>query len=249
MSKLLIPKIIAHRGAKAYAPENTLAAIRAAADLGIEWVELDVKLTKDGQAVIFHDESLDRCTNTTGLIADLNLDTVRELDAGSWFGESFMNEKIPTLEEALELILDLKMGLNLEIKPCPGREVETAEIALDVLTRNWDDDAPPPLISSFSHVSLETAMDMIDSYPRAMLIDEEIENWQEMAEYLQVSAFNINANTLSRDVAEEYIDTQKPIIAYTVNDPEHARELLRWGIDSFISDVPDTIREAIETSH
>lgn len=249
MSKLVIPKIIAHRGAKTYAPENTLAAIRAAADLGVEWVELDVKLTKDGQAIIFHDESLDRCTNATGLVADVDLDTIRELDAGSWFGESFMNERIPTLEEAVELILDLKMGLNLEIKPCPGREVETAEVALDILTRSWDDETPPPLISSFSHVSLETAQDMITDYPRGLLIDDYIDNWQELAEYLQISAFNINARNLVRDVAEEYIDTQKPVIAYTVNDAEHARELLRWGIDSLITDVPDTLREAIETSH
>src|SRR3989338_4007474 len=153
MSKLIIPKVIGHRGAKAYAPENTLASIHAAADLGIEWVEIDVKLTKDGVPVIFHDEELNRCTNGSGLVAETDFKTIGELDAGLWFGDSFLGEKIPTLEEALNVIIDRGLGVNLEIKPCPGREVETAEVMLDHATRIWSDDAPPPLISSFSQVS------------------------------------------------------------------------------------------------
>lgn len=249
MSKLFLPKVIGHRGAKAYAPENTLASFHAAADMGVEWVEMDVKLTKDGEAIIFHDESLDRCTNATGLVAETDFATIRELDAGSWFGESFMGEKIPTLEEAAEMVLNRQLGLNLEIKPCPGREVETAEVALDILSRLWPEDGPMPLISSFSHVTLETAMDMIPEWPRALLIDEELPNWQEIAEYLQVSALHVNMQHLTRDLVDEYIETQKPVLAYTVNQPDKARELVRWGIDGFFSDNPDVILEILETRH
>lgn len=249
MSKLILPKVIGHRGAKAYAPENTLASIHAAADLGIEWVEFDVKLTKDSIPVVFHDEELQRCTGHSGLMSDMDFKEVQELDAGSWYGESFINERIPTLEDVLEAAAARGLGVNIEIKPCPGREVETAEAALDIATRVWDEDAPLPLISSFSHVSLETAFDMMPDWPRGFLMDEHLENWKELVEHLEASTININGNRVSREQLEEYIEMQKPILAYTINDPQKARELLRWGVDGVFSDNPDVIREALESFH
>jgi glycerophosphoryl diester phosphodiesterase len=249
MTSLVIPKVIGHRGAKAYAPENTLASIHAAADLGIEWVEVDVKLTKDSVPVIFHDEELERCTGASGLVKDFTLEQIRELDAGSWYGESFIGEKIPTLEELLNTVLERGMGVNLEIKPCPGREVETAEVMLDIATRIWPDDQPPPLVSSFQHVSLETAFDMMPEWPRGFLIDEHVHNWKEVADYVKAATININGNKTTRDELEEYMEYGKPILAYTINKPDKARELLRWGVDSFFADNPDVILEAIETKH
>lgn len=249
MTSLLIPKVIGHRGAAAYAPENTLSSIHAAADLGIEWVEIDVKLTRDGTAVVFHDEELIRCTGAEGLIKDLDLKDVQELDAGSWYGDSFIGERIPTLEDALNVILDRGLGVNLEIKPCPGREKETAEIVLDITSRIWPEDGPMPLISSFSHVSLETTMEMIQEWPRGFLIDEYHPEWRQMAEYLDVASVHFNGNTATREEIEEYMELQKPLLAYTINEPEMARELVRWGVDGMFADNPDVIREAIETRH
>jgi glycerophosphoryl diester phosphodiesterase len=246
---LLIPKVIGHRGAKAYAPENTLASIHTAADLGIEWVEVDVKLTKDGIAILFHDDELDRCTNGSGLVAETDWKTIQELDTGSWFGDSFMGEKIPLLEEALEVILNRGLGVNLEIKPCPGREMETAEVMLDVASRIWPDDAAPPLVSSFQHVSLETALDYLDAWPRGLLMDEYMDTWRETAEYLEAATININGNTVTLDQIEEYLTYKKPILAYTINDPEKARLLLENGVSAVFSDNPDIIRDAIETRH
>ena len=249
MSSLLIPKVIGHRGAKAYAPENTLASIHAAADLGIEWVEVDVKLTKDSHAIIFHDEELERCTGTAGLVKDFTLEEIRELDAGSWYGDSFVGEKIPTLEELLNAVLERGMNVNLEIKPCPGREVETAEVMLDVATRIWPDDSPPPLISSFQHVSLETAFDMMPEWPRGLLIDEYMGNWKEIADYIKAATININGNTSKPEEIDEYVEYNKPVLAYTINQPDKARALLRLGVDSFFADNPDVILEAVETKH
>jgi glycerophosphoryl diester phosphodiesterase len=249
MTTLLIPKVIGHRGAKGYAPENTLSSIHTAADLGIEWVEIDVKLTKDGEAIVFHDEELDRCTGHHGLVKDMDLKSIRELDAGSHFGDSFIGEKIPTLEEALNAILGRGLGVNLEIKPCPGREVETAEVMLDVATRIWPEDLPAPLISSFQHVSLETAFDMMPDWPRGLLMDEPLSNWRDLMEYFEAATLNINGGTATRDQVESYMELQKPILAYTINSPDKARELVRWGVDGFFSDVPDAVREAVETKH
>lgn len=249
MSSLLIPKVIGHRGAKAYAPENTLSSIHAAADLGVEWVEVDVKLTKDGVAVIFHDDDLDRCTNGHGPMKEATWADVSELDAGSWYGDSFIGERVPTLEQLLDTVIERNLGLNLEIKPCAGREVETAEVALDIATRIWPDDRPPPLLSSFSHVSLETAMDMMPEWPRGFLMDEHIQNWREIFDYLQAATVNIDGNTVTPEQVEEYADAQKPVLAYTINQPDKARQLIRWGVDAVFSDSPDVILDALTTKH
>ena len=249
MSKLIIPKVIGHRGACAYAPENTLASIHAAADLGIEWVEVDVKLTKDSVPVIFHDEELSRCTNGSGLVAETDFKTIQELDAGFWFGDSFMGEKIPTLEDALNAIIERGLGANLEIKPCPGREVETAEVMLDFATRIWPDDAPPPLISSFSHVSLESAADVMTEWPRGLLIDEYFAHWREIADLIEAHTINIDGNQITAAQIDEYLEFGKPLLAYTINDPVKARELFSLGISGVFSNVPDVIRDEVESVH
>lgn len=244
MSNLKIPKVIGHRGAKAYAPENTLESIATAASLGVQWVELDVKLTRDGIPVIFHDEELGRTTNATGLVAQTNYEDLRDLDAGIWFGDSFSGARIPTLEEAVDLILKHDMGLNLEIKPCPGREKETAEVALDCLSRIWDE-TDKLLISSFQYVSLEAALDLAPDYARGLLLggDQIPENWKDMADYLDVSTINLGSRLVTRAIADEIMDLELPLLVYTVNDPMEARRLQLLGVDAFFSDCPDVILE------
>ncbi len=246
---LKLPKILGHRGCAGYAPENTLEAIHTAADMGIDWVELDVKLTKDEVPIIFHDETLERTTNTSGNVAEKTYKELKELDCGSWYGESFIGVKIPTLEEAIEVLIDRGLGLNLEIKPCPGRERDTAEVALDLLSTIWDDH-DRLLISSFQHVSLESAMEIAEDWHRGFLLPEEWpENWAEMAEYLQVSTINVNASSIKREQIESAMDMEKQILAYTVNEPDQARVLQSWGVDGFFSDTPDVIKEGMFMVH
>ncbi len=249
MTKLNLPKIIGHRGAAGYAPENTLEGLHTAADMDVKWVELDVKLTRDGVPILFHDETLDRTTNGVGNVADTDYADIRDLEAGSWYGDSFTGIKIPTLEEAIEVLINRDLGLNLELKPCPGREKETAEAALDVLSQYWDAH-DRLLISSFQHVALETAADMAQDWHRALLLDSEWpENWKELAEYLEAVSININGNTSSREQIEEIIDAGYAVCAYTINDPDRARHLQAWGADCIISDVPDVIAENLLTVH
>jgi glycerophosphoryl diester phosphodiesterase len=241
---LNLPKVIGHRGAKAYAPENTLESIKTAASLGVEWVELDVKLTRDGVPIIFHDEELDRTTNGSGPVALAIYDDIQQLEAGSWFGDSFAGIKIPTLEEAVDVILQHNLGLNLEIKPCPGREKETAEAALAELSQYWDDPSKL-LISSFQHVSLEAAMDLAPDYARGLLIggDEMPPNWKDLADYLDVKTINLGSRLVTREIVDEVMDLELPLLVYTVNDPMEARALQRLGVDGFFSDNPDVIIE------
>jgi glycerophosphoryl diester phosphodiesterase len=97
-------KFIGHRGAAHYAPENTLPSIAKAVELGFDYIELDVRFTRDGVPVLMHDKTIDRTTNGSGDIASLTLDEVKQLDAGSWFADEFAGTTVPTLREALELI-------------------------------------------------------------------------------------------------------------------------------------------------
>lgn len=246
---LKIPQIIGHRGAAAYAPENTIEGIHTAADMGVEWVELDVKLTKDDVPIIFHDDVLDRTTNGTGPVAEKTLKELKELDAGSWFSEGFATVSIPTLEEVIDVLIEREMGLNLEIKPCPGREKETAEVALDILSQYWDDH-DKLLISSFSHVSLEVALEMATDWHRGFLLPQEWpENWMEMAQYLKASTVNLNGNEVTREQVEAAMELELPILAYTINQPDQARKLQGWGVDGFFSDAPDILQDGILTVH
>ena len=247
---LKVPRIIGHRGAAAYAPENTLEGLHTAADMGIDWVEFDVKLTKDGVPILFHDESLERTTNGGDLlVAQVTYEEIKQFEAGSWFSDSFAGIKIPTLEEAIEVLLNRNLGVNVEIKPCPGREKETAEVVLDILSHYWDDH-DRLLISIFQHVSLETAFDMAEDWHRALLLGEEWpENWKELAEYLKVSTVNLDGRKVEREQVEDVVDLGLPILAYTINTQEEARRLLSWGVDGFFSDSPDVIKDGILSVH
>ncbi|SMP67355.1 glycerophosphodiester phosphodiesterase [Anoxynatronum buryatiense] len=108
--------IFGHRGYSGVAPENTMAAFEKALKAGADGFELDVHLTKEGELVVCHDELLDRTTNGTGLIMDKTLAELKQLDAGGWYGEAYRNQSIPTLREALQLVVGKKSLVNIELK-------------------------------------------------------------------------------------------------------------------------------------
>jgi glycerophosphoryl diester phosphodiesterase len=228
-----------------------LDSISAAADMGVDWVELDVKLTSDDVPIIFHDDNLERVTSGQGLVKDTPYSIIKELDAGSWFGDTFINTPIPTLEQAVELIIELDLSFNLEIKACEGREVETAQVILDHMSRLWDDH-DKSMVSSFSAASLSTASEMLaGDWAIGYLMHEFDEQWKDTAKHLNAKSVNINAygEFVTRDFVEDIIDEGYGILAYTVNDPIKAKELLSWGVDGVFTDVPDVIRDEIYSSH
>jgi glycerophosphoryl diester phosphodiesterase len=108
--------VIGHRGASAYAPENTLASFALAKEMGADWFELDSTLTRDGQVIVIHDDTLDRTTNGKGPVADMTLAQLKQLDAGAWKDPKFAGERLPTLAEALDLARKRRIGVYLEIK-------------------------------------------------------------------------------------------------------------------------------------
>lgn len=244
-TKLSIPRLIGHRGAARHAPENTLSGMRTAALQGALWVELDVKLTADGVPVLLHDDDLDRTTNGHGPAAQVDFVEMRKLDAGSWFSADFRGEKVPTLAEAIQAASLLDLGLNLEIKPCPGRDEQTAGIALSLALGLWPADRPPPLISSFSVEALEMAKTVAPHWPRGYLMDEVPADWADIADRLDVATININAARETAESIAAFRATGRPVLAYTVNDAAEARRLFSWGITGLFTDTPKGLLEGL----
>lgn len=232
-----LPRLIGHRGAKESAPENTLASIREAARQGARWVEVDVMLTRDRRPVLIHDDTLDRTTSGHGPVPEHDLAALREFDAGSWFDPRFAGERVPTLEEAVGLIRDLGLGLNLEIKPYPGQEEATAEVALAALRPLWPMDRPL-LLSSFEVPCLEVAQRLWPEIPRGYLLWDPPADWAAVAERIGAATLNVHQDRQSADSVAAYRATGRPVLAYTVNDPGRARTLFGWGVSAVFTDAP-----------
>lgn len=231
--------VMGHRGAAAHAPENTLASIRRAAEVGATWVEFDVMLTADGVPVLFHDDSLDRVTGEAGLMAETRASRVAKLDAGAWFAPEFRGEGVPSLRAALALILELGLHPNMEIKPTPGRDVETAVAALAVADEVWPAERPPPLVSSFSRMSLAAAMALRPDWPRALLAFTIPSDWQTVLKALSCRAFHVYHKVLDWELVPLIHDAGCQVAAFTVNDKRPAKALYEAGVDCVISDAPE----------
>jgi len=241
----LLPRFVGHRGAPRLAPENTLASFRAAAATGIKAVEFDVALTFDARPVVIHDTSLERTTDGTGLLAENTLEAISGLDAGAWFDAAFAGEVVPTLEETIDLLVALDLGADIELKPDPGREVETAEIAVNVARSCWPDDTLPPVITSFSRVALASARGCAPDWPRGLCFELLPEDWQEVTDSLGASLLCPNADRLTADQCASMIAAGFEIMAWTVNDEEKAKTLFQWGVGSVCTDLPQVLRPAL----
>jgi glycerophosphoryl diester phosphodiesterase len=242
---LKLPRLIGHRGVARHAPENTLAGMRMAALQGAAWVELDVKLTQDNIPVILHDDTVDRTTDGHGFAAQMSFEAMRRLDAGAWFGSAFKGQRIPALSEVIETASALGLGLNLEIKPCPGREEETAGVAISMAMTLWPSNLSPPLVSSFSEVSLAMAQKVAPAWPRGYLMDAIPDDWAQKAESLDVATLHFNAAREDEASIARLRAFGKPLLAYTVNDPTLARRLFAQGVAAVFTDTPKQLYEGL----
>lgn len=232
-----LPRWIGHRGLAAFAPENTLAGIRMAAERGLRWIEIDAKLTADGTLILMHDDRLDRTTNGKGTVATTNFDAIRRLDAGSRFDPKFAGERIPTLVEAIDLMMALDMGCNVEIKPCPGREMETAGAVADTLLRHWPASYGRLVVSSFEQAAMARFRDLAPDLPRGHLVWDRTATMVADAGELGCGSIHCAHQHLEESAAQAIRKAGFRLVVYTVNDPVQARRLIEWGIDTIISDT------------
>lgn len=233
--------VIGHRGAAGHAPENTLAALARAAELGCTWVEFDVMLTADGVPVLFHDDTLERTTDGAGEMATTDATVVRGLDAGAWFDPAFAGEQVPTLAEALAALDRLGLGANVEIKPTPGRGEETAAVVCETLVRDWPARLPAPVISSFDEAALAVAYARAPQYPRGYLMHEVRADWRRRAEDLGCTAIHVNEAIVEARLGDAVLDAGFALRCYTVNAPARAEALYRLGAQALFTDHPDRL--------
>lgn len=238
-----LPPVMAHRGLSARAPENTLAAVRAAHAAGCRWVELDVQLLGDGTPVIWHDARLNRCSHSRGRLADLDRQRARRVDAGSRFAPRFRGEPMASLEAMLALVETLGLGLNLEFKLHRGRDpAALVDTVLPLVERCL----PPSrwLASSFDRRALHALRRHRPDPQRLRLgiIDKRLpRRWREEVRELDAFSLHLDWRRLREPQARAVAASPCRLVAYTVNQPRIARRLYAWGAASLISDDPPAL--------
>jgi glycerophosphoryl diester phosphodiesterase len=238
---LAVTRVLGHRGAGLQAPENTLAAIRRASQLGVQWVEFDVRRSLDGALMLMHDESLERTTNGHGLLNTASLADLQTLDAGSWFSAEFADETIPTLGEAIAVMAQLGIAANVEIKVSADDDPRIGAEVAALLARDWPPEFPSPIISSFAEAPLIAARGVAPQMPRMLIVDTLPGDWRVRLDGLGCRHINVGHETLTRQAAQAVCAAGITLLCFTVNDQVRARELFSWGVEAVFSDVPERI--------
>ncbi|MFK8079152.1 MAG: glycerophosphodiester phosphodiesterase family protein [Granulosicoccus sp.] len=239
MSHAPLARIIAHRGASADAPENTLSALQLAADQGATCVEIDVSISADGIAFVHHDAQLQRCTNGTGLLCEHSAAQLDQLRAGKNMA-GFENEPLPRLSAVITLLIRNELGLNLEIKPQQGLEQQTVNAIRDELQTRWPDHLAL-VLSSFSHKSIGMARECMPDVARAPLVGAIPDDWTSLMKRYDAQNLHCAENTLTAEKARLVTDAGFGLYCYTVNDHQRASTLLGWGVHGIFTDYPGNI--------
>ncbi|MEV7415051.1 glycerophosphodiester phosphodiesterase family protein [Streptomyces sp. NPDC089919] len=258
--RLDAPEVFAHRGASAYAPENTLAAIDHAEALGVEWMENDVQRTKDGVLVVIHDETLTRTTDVKRVfpgrspwrVADFTAEEISRLDAGSWFAPAFAGTRIPTLREYLARLDSNQERLLLEIKlpeRYPGIERETVQLLDEA---GWLDERHVGrrlVVQSFSAASIRAVHALRPDLTTAFL------GTPTTAELASYAAFTDRINPWYGGIDADWVAAvhglrgphgrRMQVDAWTVDSAAAAQRVRDLGVDGIISNKPDVVRDAV----
>lgn len=228
--------IFGHRGASGYAPENTLEAFRLSMEMGADGFELDVHLSRDGEPVVIHDETVDRTTNGTGPVRDLTLAQLKELDASCGM-EAYRGAKIPTLGEVFDLIRDTHHIVNVEVKTDEWFYPELEEKCLALAKEKGVEDRV--IYSSFNHYTLMKLRQLKPDVKLGMLFgDIMVKPWEYAAElpvdYLHPMKMNIWVPGFPEGAARAGYGVNM----WTVNDPETMGRCLETGA-GIITNYPD----------
>lgn len=234
-----MPRVVAHRGASAAAPENTCAAMRRAAAMGARWAECDVRLTADETPVVLHDATLERTTNGRGRLADTRADDIATLDAGAWFAPEAVGEPVPTLAALLAVAASLGLGLNVEIKADSDPAAAATAAAAAPLLRAA---TVPLVVSSFRPAALAALRRGAPELAVGLLCRATIDA-AVIAEARALEAVSLHADQRGFTAAAvaQVVDAGLWPAAYTVNTPERAETLWRLGVRTVITDHPDTL--------
>ncbi|MDD5372600.1 MAG: glycerophosphodiester phosphodiesterase family protein [Sulfurimonas sp.] len=239
--------IAAHRGARCLAPENTLIALKKSVGR-CDFIEIDVQFSRDGVAVVMHDDTLQRTTNVAKIdsfvskkpyrVCDFTIDELRELDYGSWFYKD-ENHKEPllTLCDALEFIKEKSLLLNIEIKDISA--VFSDEEVVDTVVKEIkkSDASESILLSSFRHEYLKIIKEKVPNILTAALVEgKHSDSLLEYLRELKVNGYNLNNESVDKQTVEMLREAGFFVSVYTVNDSARAKELFSMGVNCIFSD-------------
>jgi glycerophosphoryl diester phosphodiesterase len=244
--QLPTPIIFAHRGACAFAPENTLAAFKMAEEVGAPAVELDVKLSLDGEIVVIHDSSVDRTTGSKGWVNQMNWADLRLLDAGSFFSKVFIGEKIPLLEEVFNL-LGKRLLINIELTNYASPRDALVEKTAALVTRCGMQDYI--LFSSFSPINLLKARGLLPGVPVGLLSSQGPEG-QWARSFIARWFFPAIIHPYRTDATPVFIWSEhrrhRRVNVWTVNDPVDMKKLFQAKVDGIFTDDPALAKHVLE---
>jgi glycerophosphoryl diester phosphodiesterase len=230
--------ITAHRGASGMAPENTLAAIKKAMELGADWSEVDVHLSKDGEVILLHDESMSRTANRKGKVWEFTLEELKKLDAGSWYSPLYAGEPLPTLREVIRLVKG-RMKLNIEIK-ISGSEADIVEKVLDIIQQEgFSRDC---LITSFDRETVESVLKIAPQLKTGLILA--MRNSDNILDGAW-KVLSCHHAVIDKDFIDKAHKAGREIHAWTVNSKEMMRQLIEIGVDGIITNYPDRLKEIL----
>ncbi len=229
--------IWAHRGASAYAPENSMEAFMMAQNMGADGIELDIHLSRDGHLVVAHDETVDRCSDGKGLINDKSLSQLLELDFSNG-KENYLNTRIPTLEQVLEFIKSTNLILNIEIKNTIILYEGIEEKAINLVSKMGLDNRV--IYSSFNHYSLTIVKKLKPSAHIGLLYSEAMIDPCIYAKHVGAEAIHPYFRTLMvPDTIENCKKHGVKIHPWTVDKQDDINWLLKENVDAIITNRPD----------
>jgi len=248
--------LIGHRGAAKLAPENTLSAIKEALKYTPDRIEVDIQQSKDGVLFLLHDETLERTTNAIGLMKDFTAEEIAGFEAGSFFDESFKNEKIPTLDEAFELINGQSVFL-IEIKQAgdfyPQIEENLVKTIQKYNAHSW------VIVHSFNTNALQRIHQLDSTIVLHKLFISKINflpilydgtwHWQTLKDFDYCTEFSSYASFINPHLINNVHAMGKKINAWTVNDTTEIQRLINMGVDGIITDVPNLAKPIIDRNN
>ncbi len=227
--------VTGHRGASGLAPENTIPAMLKAIETGADFSELDVQESSDGVLVLLHDSSLKRTAGLNVNIWEMDYESLKTVDVGSWFDPKFAGTTIPTLEEVMDVVRG-KMKLNIELK-VNSHEDQLSERVVDLIERKKF--ISECIVTSFDFPAIDRVKELNPSIKAGYLFSQIPED---------VDVFNANVDLFSvkyKIVTKEFVDKahahHKDVHVYTVNDPKEMQRLIDLGVESIITDRPDIL--------
>lgn len=233
---LTVGRVIAHRGAPAYKPENTIASLYEAKALGASWVEFDVMLTRDFIPIIMHDEKVNRTTNGKGYVNRMTFAELSQLDAGE-------GQQIPTLEQWLKVAAELGLGINIELKESALHAEQVAKLVFDALAMHWNDSLPQPLVSSATYECLQSYRKLDHQSLLAYIVGALPWRWQSKLAAIEACAIVMDHRKVKPHNITQLHQAGYQVLAYTVNRLEIAEKLFSEGVDAVFTDDLKVVKE------